>query len=185
LKVRSTKKGVGAPKFKRVANLASTSTISVRRKRPRVEAADDPVEPFSPRDTEPVFDDIEPEPEILEPSTPPLVQARRLRVSPSIQVLEEPRERALDANQECYQALCALRTQVHGLHPYRFARTDAHQFAAERGCDPQDILVDEILETLSCILPCGLYPAISLVASLSQRLTNCLLQMASPLKRSL
>ncbi|KAH8980804.1 hypothetical protein EDB92DRAFT_224457 [Lactarius akahatsu] len=138
LKVRSTKKGVGAPKFKKVAALASTSTISVRRRRPRVEAADDPVEPFSPRDTEPVFDDIEPEAGILEPSTPPLLQARRLRASPSIQVFEEPpREWGLDENQECYQALCALRAQ----------------FAVERACDPQDILVDEILETLSCILP--------------------------------
>ncbi|KAH9053886.1 hypothetical protein EDB87DRAFT_1704563 [Lactarius vividus] len=138
LKVRSTKKGAGAPKFKKVAAFTSTSTISVRRKRLRVEAVDDPVEPFSPRDSEPVFDDIEPEAGILEPSTPPLLQARRLRASPSIQVFEEPpKERGLDENQECYQALCALRTQ----------------FAVERVCDPQDILVDEILETLSCMLP--------------------------------
>lgn len=136
LKVRSTKKGAGAPKSKRVA--AHAPTISVRKKRPRVETADDPVEPFSPRDTEPLFDDIEPEPEFQEPSTPPLLRARRLRASPSIQVFEEAGGQALDTNQECHQALCTLRAQ----------------FAAEHACDLQDILVDEVLETLSCILPC-------------------------------
>ena len=106
LKIRSTKKASGAPKSKRVANLAPT--ISIRKKRPRAETADDPVELFSPRDTEPLFDDIEPEPEIPGPSTPPLVQARRRRmVSPSIEVLEEQ-----DPNVACYKALCKLRDQV-------------------------------------------------------------------------
>ena len=106
LKVRSTKKASGAPKSKRVANLAPT--ISIRKKRPRPEPADDPVEPFSPRDAEPLFDDIEPEPEIPGPSTPPLVQARRRRrVSPSIETLEEQ-----DPNVACYKALRALREQV-------------------------------------------------------------------------
>jgi len=29
------------------------------------------------------------------------------------------------------------------------------QFAEERGCDPQEILLNETLETLSCMLPGG------------------------------
>jgi superfamily II DNA helicase RecQ len=108
LKMRSTKKGVGASKPK-----APASTISVRRKRPRAKTEDDPFESFSPRGSEPLFDDIESEPEI--PSTPPLLQARRRRASPFIQVLEEPKgEQDLDANQACYQALCALRAHVRG-----------------------------------------------------------------------
>ena len=100
-----------------------TSAVTVRRKRPRVEPADDPFEPSPPRDFEPVFDDIEPEPEILRPSTPPLVQARRRRASPSPQVVEDTRgEQALDANQECYKALCTLRAKVWRPPPSRIAQ---------------------------------------------------------------
>lgn len=80
-----------------------------------MEAVEDPVEPFSPIDGVANFDDIEVEPEFLEaPSLPPLVQARRLRASPSIQVVEHSTEATLDSNQECFKALCALRAQVCG-----------------------------------------------------------------------
>jgi len=114
LKIRSTKKGAGSNlKSKRVAT--PVSTISIRRKRTRVEAADDPVEPFSPHESELVFDDIEPELEIREP-TPPLVQARKLRATPSVPVAEGAKKQGLDANldanQECYQNLCAVRENV-------------------------------------------------------------------------
>ena len=88
----------------------------------RLEAADDPVEPFSPDDTEANIDDIEVEPEPREPSPAPLVQVRRLRASPSIQVAEHPIESAVDANQECFMALCALRTQVWALFIHCFPR---------------------------------------------------------------
>ena len=97
-------------------------TISIGNKRTRLEAADDPVEPFSPDDTEANIDDIEVEPEPREPSPAPLVQARRLRASPSIQVAEHPIESAVDANQECFMALHALRTQVWALFIHGFPR---------------------------------------------------------------
>jgi len=82
---------------------------------------------------------LEPVPEHQpeEPTVPPLLQARSLRVEPSIQVIECPTEGTLDSNQECYGALCTLRDQ----------------FAEERGCDPQEIFLDETLQTLSCMLP--------------------------------
>lgn len=97
-------------------------TVSIRNKRTRLEAADDPVERFSPDDTEANFDDIEVEPEPREPSPAPLVQARKLRASPSIQVVEHPIEGAVDPNQECFVALCVLRTQVWALFIHCFLR---------------------------------------------------------------
>ncbi|KAI0003292.1 hypothetical protein BJV74DRAFT_522612 [Russula compacta] len=89
------------------------------------------------------------------PSLPPLVQARKLRASPSIQVVEHSTEATLDFNQECFKALCALRAQ----------------YAADSGCDPQDIFVDETLETLSCILPCD-GPAFKEVLAMGQEATD-------------
>jgi hypothetical protein len=98
-----------------------SATVSIRKKRRRAETPDDTIEePFSPGGFDPEFDDIEPEPEPepQELSVPPLVQARRLRASPNIQVLEPPVEKASDPNNECYQALLALCAQVrwHLLH---------------------------------------------------------------------
>lgn len=115
LTIRSTKRGVGARVKKGLQQPILAQMISVRKKRTRLEAAEDPVEPFSPDDTEANLDDIEVEPEPREPSPPPLVQARRLRASPSIQVVNRPIEDGLDSNQECFKALCALRTQVRAL----------------------------------------------------------------------
>jgi hypothetical protein len=112
LTIRSAKKGVGARSKKVLQPSVLSPTISVRKKRTRLEPADDPVEPFPPDDAEANLDDIEFEPEPREPSPPPRTQARRLRASPSIQVVENPPENALDSNQECFKALCALRTQV-------------------------------------------------------------------------
>jgi hypothetical protein len=75
---------------------------------------DDALEPFSPGGIDPNFDDIEPEPEpaLTESSIPPLLQARGLRASPSIQVIESHVTGASDPNKQCYDALCALRKQV-------------------------------------------------------------------------
>lgn len=75
---------------------------------------DDHVEPFSPDTNEANFDDIEVEPEPQEPHTVslPLVQASRLRATPSIQVVEHPIEGASDPHQECFKELRALRAKV-------------------------------------------------------------------------
>jgi hypothetical protein len=79
-----------------------------------LDAVDDPVEPFSPYTNEANFDDIEVEPEPQEPHTAslPLVQASRLRATPSIQVVEHPTEDASDPNLECFKELHALRAKV-------------------------------------------------------------------------
>jgi hypothetical protein len=116
LKIRSAKKGVGAVRSKKDLQLPSLApTISTRKKRTRLEAGDDLVESFTPTDTEANFDDIEAGPEPHEPPTPPLVQARKLRASPSVQFVEHRTEDALDPNQECFRALCVLRNQVRTL----------------------------------------------------------------------
>ena len=75
---------------------------------------DDPVEPISPDTNDSNFDDIEVEPEPQEPHTGtlPLVQALRLRATPSIQVVEHPTEDTLDPHQKCFKELCALRNKV-------------------------------------------------------------------------
>jgi hypothetical protein len=75
---------------------------------------DDPVERFSPDTNEANFDDIEVEPEPQEPHTGtlPIVQALRLRATPSIQVVDRPTEDTSDPHQECFKELCALRDKV-------------------------------------------------------------------------
>jgi len=73
---------------------------------------DEPIEPFSPNDSEAYFDDRDVEPEPQEPPPPPVVQPQRLRATPSIQVVEYRTEQAFDSNQECYKELTALRAQV-------------------------------------------------------------------------
>lgn len=118
MKIRSTRKG--AARSKRGPQLPILpSTISIRKRQPRVEVADDPVEPFSPNNEETFSDDIDLSQEPREPTVPslvpPLVQARSLRVSPSIQVIERLGEATLDPHQECHRALCTLRAQVCGL----------------------------------------------------------------------
>jgi bloom syndrome protein len=89
-------------------------TVSTRKKRTRLDAVDDPVEPFSPDTNEANFDDIEVEPGPQEPhtGTVPLVQAPRLRAAPSIQVIEHPTEDAPDPHRECFKELCSLRDKV-------------------------------------------------------------------------
>jgi hypothetical protein len=148
---RSAVKRVAVPQYQ-----IPTATVSVKKRR-RAETPDDTIEPFSP-DFDPDFDDIdpEPEPEPQEPSVPPLVQARRLRASPTLQVLEHRVEKASDPNKECYQALLELCARVRWHHSHLRARlTCLSQFAKDRGCDMEDILLDEVVQTLSAILPSG------------------------------
>ncbi|KAI9508471.1 hypothetical protein F5148DRAFT_1195917 [Russula earlei] len=143
LKIRSAKKGTGPARSTKKGPLAYLPpTVSIRKDRPRLlPAADEAIESFSPTDDSDAHfdDDIEVEPEPREPSPPPLSQARqRLRASPSIQVVELPVQgRQADFNRECFKALSALRDE----------------FARMRDCDPIDILSEETLQLLSCILP--------------------------------
>ena len=123
---------------------------------------DDTIVPFSPGDIDSEFDDIEPEPE-PEPQEPPvpLVQARRLRASPNIQGLKRPVEKASDSNEECYHALIALRAQVRSgylSHPPCFLHARLmclSQFAKDHGCDADEILLEEVVQYLSAMLPSG------------------------------
>ena len=124
---RSGKRVVGAQRSKKALQYPiHAPMVSNRKKRTRTQTPDDTVESFSPIDDDPNFDDIEPELEsvsmsVLEPvperqpeesTLPPLLQARELRVEPSIQVIERPTGDTLDSNQECFRELCALRDQV-------------------------------------------------------------------------
>ena len=115
LKIRSARRGIAAARYKKALQPpALSSTVSTRKKRTRVDAVDDPVEPFSPDTIEANFDDIEVEPVPQEPHTGtlPLVRASRLRAAPSIQFVEHPAEGASDPNQECFNELLALRDKV-------------------------------------------------------------------------
>ena len=127
LPIRSGKRAVGAQRSKKALEYPiHAPMISIRRKRTRTQTPDDTVESFSPIDDDPDFDDIEPEPErvsvpVLEPiperqpeesTLPPLLQARKLREEPSIQVIERPTGDTLDPNEECFRELCALRDEV-------------------------------------------------------------------------
>ena len=128
LKIRSGsgKKAAGAPRSRKgvrpqVRILAPT--ISIRKKRTRTKTPDDALESFTPNDSDDNFDfdDIEPEqeqgpwlgPDPQELSVPPLVQARMLRASPSIQVVEHPVEdTSVSVYKECCDELEALCIQV-------------------------------------------------------------------------
>ncbi|KAI0290458.1 P-loop containing nucleoside triphosphate hydrolase protein [Russula brevipes] len=134
LKIRSSERGIGSGRPQRGLQRPISAPLKVmRRTRPRPDVVDDPVEPFPPSDGETNFDDIEAEP--AGPAIPPLVQARRLRASPSIQVVEHAD--TLDLNQECLEALRALCVQL----------------AAAHKCDSEDVFADDTLQTLSCMLP--------------------------------
>jgi hypothetical protein len=125
LKIRFAKRGIGAARSKKgLQPLALASTISTRKKRARLQAVDDPVEPFSPDINDTNFDDIDVELEPQEPHTDTLllVQAPRLRSAPSIQVVEDPTEDASDLNEECYKELYALRDKVLALFIRWFLR---------------------------------------------------------------
>jgi len=113
LKIRSARRGIGAARSKKgLQPPALPSTVSTRKKRTRLDAVDDPVEPFSPDTNEANFDDIEPEPQEPRTGSQPLVQAPRLRATPSIQDVEHPTEGASDPHKECFKELCALRDKV-------------------------------------------------------------------------
>ena len=127
MKIRSGsgKKAAGAPRSRKgvqpqVRILAPA--IPIRKKRTQTKTPDDAIESFTPNDSDDNFDfdDIEPEQEQepwlgLDPqelSVPPLVQARMLRASPSIQVVEHPVEDTSVAYKECFDELETLCTQV-------------------------------------------------------------------------
>lgn len=115
LKIRSARRGISAAKYKkRLQSPALSSTVSTRKKRTRLDAVDDAVEPFSPDTNEVNFDDIEIDPVPQEPHTGslPLVQASRLRAAPSIQFVEHPTEDASGPHLECLDELRALRNKV-------------------------------------------------------------------------
>lgn len=116
-------------------------TISIRKKRTRTKTPDDALESFTPNDSDDNFDfdDIEPEPEPwlrLDPqelSVPPLVQARMLRASPSIQVVERPVEdTSVAAYKECFDELEALCTQV-GSSRLPLSARSCHIYLSSRG----------------------------------------------------
>lgn len=145
LTIRSGKRAVGAPRSKKAPQYPVHSPmISTKRKRTRTQTPDDTIGTFSPIDDYPNFDDIETEPEPVsvsvlepvpehqpdEPILPPLLQARRLRVEPSIQAIECPTE---DLNQECFRALCTLRDQVCWFLASASSRRSVHAFLAHRG----------------------------------------------------
>ena len=127
MRIRSGKKTVGGPRSKKALEYPIYSpNVSTRKKRTRTQTPDDTVGSFSPIVDDPYFDDIEPElePESLpvlepvpehqpeEPTLPPLSQARRLRMEPSIQVIEPPIEDTSDSNEACFRALCTLCEQA-------------------------------------------------------------------------
>jgi len=101
LKIRSAKKGVGAVRPRKgLQQLVPAPTVSIRKKRTRLDTVDDPVEPFSPDNTEANLDEIEVEPVPQEPST------------------EDPPDPA----KECFEALCALRIKVWDIYIRCFLR---------------------------------------------------------------
>ena len=113
LKIRSTKRGIGAARSKKVFQPpVLASTVSTRKARTRLDP--DPVESFSPDTNGATFDDIEVEPEPHEPHTGtlPLVRAREVRAAPSIEFVERPIEDASSPQEKCMRELCDLRDKV-------------------------------------------------------------------------
>lgn len=114
LKIRTARRGINATRYRKALQPPTLpSTVLTKKMRPRLDAVDDPVEPFSPDTNESNFDDLEVDPVPQEPHTGTLpVQVSRLVAAPSIQFVEHPTEDTSGFHRKCLNELRALRNKV-------------------------------------------------------------------------